>query len=84
MYKYITSNKKGWHTLEVEPPDKTVEIEDKNGNRAIAIPTYYPFTFDKNTCVLLCEPYWDGGWMIQCDGLESNIDSDVVRWRAID
>lgn len=29
-----------------------------------------------------CEPYWDGGWMIQCEELTSNIDSDIVSWRA--
>ena len=79
----------GWHTLEIEPPDEMVEVEDKNGNRAIAIPTYYPFKFGENKTgrkwgseVIPCEPYWDGGWMIQCEGLISNIDSDIVRWRA--
>ena len=79
----------GWHTLEIQPPDEMVEVEDKNGNRAWAIPTYYPFRLGENKTgrkwgseVTHCEPYWDGGWMIQCEGLTSNIDSDIVRWRA--
>lgn len=78
-----------WHSLDVQPPDSLVEVQDENGNIAKAYPTYYPFKVGKNKTgrrwgseIIHCEPYWDGGWMIECEGLESNIDSNIVRWRA--
>ena len=78
-----------WHLLDVQPPDELVEVQDENGNMAKAYPTYYPFKLGENKTgrkwgseVIHCEPYWDGGWMIECEGLESNIDSNIVRWRA--
>ena len=39
---------KQWNTLEIEPPNEIVEVEDKNGNTALAMPTYYPFKIGKN------------------------------------
>lgn len=78
-----------WHLLDVQPPDELVEVQDENGNIAKAYPTYYPFKLGENKTgrkwgseVIHCEPYWDGGWMIACEGLESNIDSNIVRWRT--
>jgi hypothetical protein len=32
--------------------------------------------------VVSCEPYWDGGWMIQCVGLTSEIE-EVIGWKLI-
>jgi hypothetical protein len=80
-----------WNTLEVLPPDKLIQVQDKNGNIANAYPTYYPFKLGKNKTggrwdneLIACEPYWDGGWIINCGAsLESNIDSDIVKWRTL-
>lgn len=82
-------NNKDWHTLNEQPPEEMVEVEDENGNRAMAMPTYYPFRVGKNKTgrkwgseVIPCKPYWDGGWMIKCNGLTSNINSNIIRWRC--
>jgi hypothetical protein len=86
----------GWHTLDLTPPNKRVQVKDINGNIAWADPTYYPFEVKKlegderkqwgwrGTPVFYGNGIekWDGGWMILCEGLSSKIDSDIVRWRA--
>ena len=86
----------GWHTLDLIPPNKRVQVKDLNGNVAFADPTYLPFEVKKlegderkqwgwrGTPVFYSNGIekWDGGWMILCDGLNSNIDSDIVRWRT--
>lgn len=89
VMRYSKQQNFDWHLLDVQPPDELVEVQDDNGNIAKAYPTYYPFMLDENKTggkissnVIHCEPYWDGSWMIQCEGLESNIDSNIVRWRA--
>ena len=63
---------------------------DKDGNIGKAYPTYYPFKVFPNpnrigkwsSDVVPCEPYWDGGWMIACEGLTSNINQ-IIAWRKI-
>ena len=86
----------GWHTLELTPPNKRVQVKDVNGNIALAYPTYYPFEVKKlegdesklygfrGTPIFYGNGIekWDGGWMILCEGLTSKIDSNIVRWRA--
>ena len=86
----------GWHTLDLIPPNKRVQVKDSNGNVAFADPTYCPFEVKKlegderkqwgwrGTPVFYSNGIekWDGGWMILCEGLNSNIDSDIVRWRT--
>ena len=86
----------GWHTLDLTPPNKRVQVKDMNGNIALAEPTYYPFEVKKykgderkqwgwrGTPAFYGNGIekWDGGWMILCEGLSSKIDSDIVRWRA--
>ncbi len=37
----------GWHTLDLTPPNKRVQVKDVNGNIALAEPTYYPFYVKK-------------------------------------
>lgn len=78
-----------WHSLEVPPPDDLIEVQDKNGNIAKAYPTYYNVELVEYKTggkwvseVIPCEPFWDGGWLIECEEIESNIDSKIVRWRA--
>ena len=78
-----------WNNLDVTPPDEYVEVKDKFGNIAMALPTYYPFHVVKksekkwDSEIIPCEPYWDGGWMIQCEGLENKLKGEVVSWRKI-
>jgi hypothetical protein len=80
----------GWNSLEQTPPDQMVKVIDVNGNTSFAQPTWYPFKVVPNpkrsgkwsSDVVSCEPYWDGGWMIQCVGLTSEIE-EVIGWKLI-
>ena len=80
-----------WNNLETHPPDELVEVIDEYGNTGYAYPTYYPFIVEPNpdkvgkwtSDIIQCEPYWDGGWMIKCDGLDTKINS-VVGWKLIE
>ena len=87
----------GWSTLDEIPPDERVEVIDINGNKAFAIPTYYPFEIVKKegdekklwgwrgTPVFYedCKSRWDGGWLIECVGLTSKVTGQIVGWRAV-
>ena len=76
----------GWNGLDVVPEDTEVEVIDADGNTAFAQPTYYPFIVGERTGgkwtnkITPCEPYWDGGWLIGCVGLDCPV-GDVVGWR---
>lgn len=77
----------GWNGLDVIPVDTVVEVIDAEGNTALAQPTYYPFTISsekvggkRTNKIIPCEPYWDGGWLIACVGLDCPI-GDIVGWR---
>ena len=79
-----------WISVKDSPPDQLLEVKDENGNTAKAYPTYYPFKIGENKTgrkygseVIHCDPYWDGGWLIECEGLESKIDSEIVEWRYL-
>jgi hypothetical protein len=81
---------KYWHSINFTPPDKLVEVIDKNNNIGYAYPTYYPFKVGENKTgrkwgneITPCKPYWDGGWMIQNKRLEKVINSEIVGWRII-
>jgi hypothetical protein len=79
-----------WRGLADTPPDELVEVIDAKGNKALAYPTWYPFKVVLNpnkvskwtSDVVPCEPYWDGGWMIECVGLTNNVET-VVGWKPI-
>ena len=79
-----------WRGLADTPPDELVEVIDAKGNKAFAYPTWYPFKVVPNpnkvgkwtSDVVPCEPYWDGGWMIECVGLTNNVET-VVGWKPI-
>jgi hypothetical protein len=82
----------GWFPLENKPPDELVMVIDAKGNKAFAYPTYYPFKVVPNSKgltgkwkseVVPCEPYWDGGWIIECNGLTPSVN-EVVGWKTID
>ena len=76
----------GWNNLKVTPNNTAVQVIDANGNTAIAQPTYYPFIVGSETngkwtnTITPCEPYWDGGWLVETDGLVRKI-GDIVGWR---
>lgn len=80
----------GWNSINITPPDELVDVIDINGNNGKAYPTYYPFKVVPNpnkvgkwtSDVVPCEPYWDGGWMIKCNGLQSDIDN-IIAWKLI-
>lgn len=79
-----------WCGLEETPPDEKVEVIDEKGNTAFAHPTWYPFKVVPNTNkigkwtsdVVFCDPYWDGGWMVECVGMTNNIGS-IIGWKVI-
>lgn len=81
----------GWFSVKETPPDELLQVVDINGNRGYAQPTWYPFIFRKNpnkigkwtTDVVSCDPYWDGGWMVMCEGLTTEV-SDIIGWKHID
>lgn len=78
----------GWNGLDNTPPDKLLEVVDAEGNMGAAYPTWYPFKVVKDPTatgkwtsnVVPCDPYWDGGWLVRADGLESKI-GDIIAWR---
>ena len=80
----------GWLSLDNIPPDELVQVIDAKWNTAHAYPTWYPFKVVTNpnkvgkwtSDVVPCEPYWDGGWMIDCDGLTSNVGT-IIGWRSV-
>ena len=86
----------GWSTLDEMPPDERVEVIDINGNKAFANPTYYPFEIVKKqgdekkqwgwrgTPVFYEDgkSRWDGGWLIECVGLTSNVGT-IIGWRSV-
>lgn len=78
-----STNNNEWFTMDKEPPDEFLEIMDENGNKAFAYPTVYPFKVGKKGNIIHCEPYWDGGWLIECNGLDSNIESRIIKWRKL-
>jgi hypothetical protein len=79
-----------WRGLSDTPPDELVEVIDSKGNKALAYPTWYPFKVVPNSKkigkwtshIVPCEPYWDGGWLIECAGLSNSIET-VVGWKPI-
>ena len=81
----------GWFSLDNIPPDELVEVIDDKGNTAHAYPTWYPFKVVPkpnkvgkwSSDIVPCEPYWDGGWMIECVGLTSKVTGQIVGWRAV-
>lgn len=80
---FLTMSK--WYGIDKTPPDKMVEVMDENGNTGNAIPTWYPFTVkpsasSKYGTLEMCDPYWDGGWLVQCEGLNCTIGK-IVAWR---
>ncbi len=77
-----------WNTLDIIPPSELVVVKDKHGNEANAYPTYYPFkTIQKpgkwTNDIVPCDPYWDGGWMVESQDIENPLQGDIVAWRAI-
>ena len=79
-----------YNDLSITPPNETVQVVDKKGNKGFAIPTYYLFKVGESingkkwsSPVIPCKPYWDGGWMIQCEGLEMPKINNIVGWKKI-
>ncbi len=89
MSKEITLPE-GWNSLEQIPPDQMIQVIDINGNTSFAQPTWYPFKVVPNpeksgkwtSDVIHCDPYWDGGWMIQSENLVSEI-KEIIGWKLI-
>jgi hypothetical protein len=81
---------KGYNDLSVTPPDEMVKVIDEEGVIGYAFPTYYPFKVGESvngkkwsSPVIACEPYWDGGWLIQCKDLEIPQINNIVGWKII-
>ena len=81
-----------WFPLTKTPPDKKLMVIDKNNRVAYGQPTYYPFRTEPtpgggkySTKVIPCEPYWDGGWLIQVPpGSLSTDFFGVIGWKEIE
>lgn len=79
---------KTWNELTVTPPDGLVQVIDDKGKKAYAYPTIYPFDVGKQingkwtSPITPCEPYWDGGWMVACEGINTGIGK-IVGWKTI-
>lgn len=79
-----------WNPITETPPDELVEVMDDHGCIGRAYPTIYPFKIERGKSgrksdykIIQCDPYWDGGWLIECEGLESKIIGRIVKWRNI-
>lgn len=86
----------GWHTLYFTPPNQRVKVKDQHGSVGYAHPTYYPFEIkqlkgDENkqwgwrgTPIFYGNGIhkWDGGWLIECHNLTSNIDT-IIKWKKL-
>lgn len=78
----------GWLSLDNIPPNDLVEVIDAKGNIENAYPTWYSFkvapTQNINgkwtSDVVPCEPYWDGGWLISCEGISKKIET-IIAWK---
>ena len=70
-----------WKPITNQPPDKLVEVRDFKRNTAFAYPTYYPFTMDKKGNITHCDPFWDGGWMNECKGINPPKLGEIIEWR---
>ncbi len=78
-----------WRSLDVTPPDKTkLELMDAIGKTAFGFATWYPFRSESmgggiyNVKITHCEPYWDGGFMVDVSDLEMNKIGQVAFWRT--
>jgi len=79
-----------WKSINITPPDEMLEVIDSEGNMAKANPTYCPFKVVENQSwrkwdskIIFCEPYWDGGWMIKCNGMEIPEIKTIIKWRKL-
>jgi hypothetical protein len=83
-----------WESVTSEnppPEDKMVEVKDDLGNVGRAYATYYPFKVKKDpenpgkwgSKVEKCNSHWDGGWLIQHQGLECPIKGTIVAWKEV-
>ena len=73
------------HIANSIPPDKLLEVMDEKGNTGFAYPTYYHFKIIDKKVVYNenMESKWDGGWMIQCEGLTLSNLSKIIGWRHL-
>lgn len=84
-----------WLPLTDIPPNKLVQVIDKEGNTAYAYPTYYPFIIEKQPgdefkqwgwrgTVVPTEEHWNGGWMISMALSRPLFNlKEIVGWRLI-
>lgn len=82
-----------WNDLSVTPPDDTVKVIDDKGIIAFAIPTIYPWKVGEringekysskySSPIIPCEAYWNGGWMVACEGISISIGK-IIGWQLI-
>lgn len=97
IYSYLLLYVTGWHTLYFIPPNKKVKVKDVKNNVAFAFPTYYPFEIKKlegddakpwgwrGTPTLYGNGIqkWDGGWLIECVGIDNNPIEIITKWKNI-
>ena len=84
----LTKLPEGYNSIDITPPDELLRIIDENGKTANGIPTWYPFKVVPSKTksgkftsdIVPCEPYWDGGWMIECLMINVQIGR-IIGWR---
>lgn len=84
----------GYNSIDITPPDELVRVIDENGKIANAYPTWYPFKVVASKTksgkftsdIVSCDPYWDGGWMIEYGFSEKMTDKigRIIGWRKLD
>lgn len=77
----------GWLSLDIIPPDELVTVIDSKGNIEEAYPTWYSFKVSNQNIngkwtsdIVPCEPYWDGGWLINCEGISTKLEN-IIAWK---
>lgn len=73
-----------------QPPDEVVAVRTDLGEEGVAQPTYWTFKVGKRTGgkytekITQCEPYWDGGWMVDVsDWNFDKLKGVIVEWKPL-
>lgn len=70
-----------WISLEDKNPENDfLMVKDLEGRIAYAYPTYYPFKMVDGK-VVHCDLYWDGNWLIRCNGVETPKIGKITHWK---
>lgn len=77
-----------YNPISQQPPDQFVTVVDVHGRTAFAVPTIYNFKVVPNRLkvgkwtgdIVFCDPYWDGGWLIESDFSGAKGIDEIIGW----